>query len=306
MRDVKVGRNTVHLTNLNKVFWPKEGYTKGDVIDYYERMHSVLLPHLKDRPQSLYRTPNGMKGTGFFHKDAGGSAPAWVPSVKVPSDSRGNAIDYILCNSLGTLLYLANLGCIELNPWTSRKQHLQKPDHVVLDLDPSDGNTFDHVVEAALAVKAVLDSIGVQGYCKTSGSSGLHIYIPVGARYTYHQLAPFAKDAMRVVQIMLPKTTTLERSLARRDKRKIYLDHLQNRRGQTLASVYCIRPRAGATVSTPLEWDEVKSGLDPRTFTMRTVPQRVEQLGDVFSPVLGKGKFNLTTALAALRGLLPG
>jgi bifunctional non-homologous end joining protein LigD len=304
-RDVKVGRNTVHLTNLKKVFWPKEGITKGDVLDYYERMHKVLLPHLKDRPQSLYRTPNGMKGSGFFQKDAGGAAPSWVASVKVPSDSRGgDAIDYILCNDLGTLLYLVNLGCIELNPWTSRKGRLLKPDHVVLDLDPSDGNSFDDVVEAALAVQVVLKQIDVVGHCKTSGSSGLHIYIPTGGRYTYDQLAPFAKNMMRVVNQLLPKTTTLERSIAKRGKRQIYLDHLQNRKGQTLASVYSVRPREGATVSTPLLWKEVDTGLDRRAFTMESVPIRVEKMGDLFKDVLtGKG-FPLTKAMRSLDALL--
>jgi bifunctional non-homologous end joining protein LigD len=304
-RDVKVGRNTVHLTNLNKVFWPKEGITKGDVLRYYEGMHEVLLPHLKDRPQSLFRTPNGIKGPGFFQKDAGGSAPPWVPSVKVPSDSRGGSmIDYILCNDPGTLLYMVNLGCIEINPWSSRKQHLLKPDHVVMDLDPSDKNTFEHVVEAALAVKVVLDRIGVKGYCKTSGSSGLHIYIPVGARYTYEQLAPFARNIMLVVQSMLPKTTTLERSLAKRDKRKIYLDHLQNRKGQTVASVYSIRPKPGATVSTPLRWSEVVPGLDPGKFNLATVPKRVEEEGDLFGPVLKPQPFDLAKIMKALDKLL--
>lgn len=304
-RDVKVGRNTVHLTNLKKIFWPKEGYTKGEVLDYYERMHAVLLPHLKDRPQSLFRTPNGLKGPGFFHKDAGGAAPSWVPSVKVPSDSRGgDTIDYILCNDLGTLLYMANQGCIEINPWASRKQHLLKPDYLVMDLDPSDKNTFDHVVEAALAVKVVLDRIKVEGFCKTSGSSGLHIYIPTGARYTYTQLAPFAKDIMLVVQSMLPKTTTLERSLAKRDKKKIYLDHLQNRKGQTIASVYSVRPKPGATVSTPLRWSEVKLGLDPKVFTIDTIPARVKKVGDLFADVLKPGKFDLPKAKAAIQQLL--
>jgi bifunctional non-homologous end joining protein LigD len=302
---VKVGRNTVHLTNLNKVFWPTEGITKGDVLAYYERMNAVLLPHLKDRPQSLFRTPNGIKGFGFFQKDAGGTAPPWVPSVHVPSDSRGGAtIDYILCNDLGTLLYMVNLGCIEINPWTSRKQHLLKPDHLVMDLDPSDKNGFDDVVEAALAVKVVLDRIKVKAFCKTSGSSGLHIYIPTGARYTYTQLAPFAKNIMLVVQGMLPKTTTLERSLAKRDKRKIYLDHLQNRKGQTIASVYSVRPKPGASVSTPLLWKEVRSGLDPKAFTMDTVPKRVEKQGDLFKEVLAKGAFDLRVASAALDLLL--
>ncbi|HMC97083.1 MAG TPA: DNA ligase D, partial [Flavobacteriales bacterium] len=304
-RDVKVGRNTVHLTNLNKVFWPKEGITKGDVIGYYERIHHVLLPHLKDRPESLYRTPNGIKGIGFFQKDAGGSAPSWVPSVKVPSDSRGGkAIDYILCNDLGTLLYLANLGCIELNPWSSRKQHLLKPDHLVMDLDPGDKNSFDDVVEAALAVKVVLDRIHVKGYYKTSGASGSHIYIPTGGRYTYEQLAPFAKDIMRVVHGMLPKTTTLERSLAKRDKRHIYLDHLQNRKGQTVASVYSVRPKPGATVSTPLHWKEVRPGLDPKAFTMEAVLARVENMGDLFAGVLKSTDFDLKAASAGLEPLL--
>ena len=304
-RDVHVGPNTVHLTNLNKPYWPKEGITKGDVLCYYERMHAVLLPHLKDRPQSLFRTPNGTAVPGFFQKDAGGTAPNWVPSVKIPSDSRsGEEIDYLLCNDLGTLLYMANLGCIEINPWASRKKHLLKPDYIVMDLDPSDKNTFDHVVEAALAVKVVLDRTKVKGYCKTSGSSGLHIYIPTGGRYTYEQLAPFAKNIMLVVQGLLPKTTTLERSLAKRDKRKIYLDHLQNRKGQTIASVYSVRPKPGATVSTPLKWSEVKPGLDLKAFTMDTVPKRVEKLGDLFAPVLAKTTFDLKKAEVLIEQLL--
>jgi bifunctional non-homologous end joining protein LigD len=304
-REVKAGRNTVHLTNLNKVFWPEEGHTKGDLLAYYEHMAPLLLPHLKDRPESLFRTPNGIKGHGFFQKDAGGLAPSWVPSVKVPSDSRGGEdIDYILCNDLGTLLYLVNLGCIELNPWTSRKQHLLQPDHIVMDLDPSKGNSFDDVVEAALAVKVVLDHIGAKGFCKTSGSTGIHVYIPTGGRYTYEQLAPLAKNIMRVVQGMLPKTTTLERSLAKRSAKKIYLDHLQNRKGQTLASVYSVRPKPGATVSTPLEWNEVRPGLDLREFNIRSVPQRVKKLGDLFHGVLEKTSFPLSRTAATLEDLL--
>ena len=224
--------------------------------------------------------------------------------MKIPSDSRGGGtIDYLLCNDLGTLLYMANLGCIEINPWSSRKQHLLKPDHLVLDLDPSAKNTFDQVVEAALAVKVVLDRIGAKGYCKTSGSSGLHIYIPTGGAYTYTQLAPIAKSIMVVVQNLLPGSTTLERSLAKRDPKKIYLDHLQNRKGQTIASVYSIRPKPGATVSTPLKWSEVRIGLDPKAFTIYTVPERTKKLGDLFKPMLGKSGFDLRKVTAALSGL---
>jgi bifunctional non-homologous end joining protein LigD len=303
-RDVTIGGNTVHLTNVNKLYWPKEGITKGDVLRYYEQLHKVLLPHLKDRPQSLFRTPNGIAGPGFFQKDAGGSAPVWVPSIKIPSESRGGPIDYLLCNDTATLLYMVNLGCIELNPWSSRRQHLLKPDHIVLDLDPSGKNTFEQVVVAALAVKDVLDSIKVKGYCKTSGASGLHIYVPTGARYTYEQLAPFAKHIMLVVQSMLPRTTTLVRSLAKRDERKIYLDHLQNRKGQTIASVYSVRPKPGATVSTPLKWSEVSPGLDPRDFTIVTVPARVKKLRDLFKGMLEATSFNLQKAQTSINALL--
>jgi bifunctional non-homologous end joining protein LigD len=173
-----------------------------------------------------------------------------------------------------------------------------------MDLDPSKGNSFDDVVEAALAVKVVLDRIGIEGFCKTSGSTGMHIYIPTGGRHTYEQLAPVAKNIMRVVQGMLPRTTTMERSLAKRDTRKIYLDHLQNRKGQTLASVYSIRPKPGATVSTPLDWDEVQPGLDLRQFNILTMEERIAAKGDIFQGVLASKGFALKKVVAALDGLL--
>lgn len=304
-RTVKVGQHTVHLTNQQKVYWPGEGITKGDVVAYYDRIAPLILPYLKDRPQSLFRTPNGIKGSGFFQKDAGGDAPDWVATKRIASGSRdGEPINYILCNNKATLLYLANLGCIELNPWTSRRQHLLKPDHLVMDLDPSKGNTFDDVVEAALAVKAVLDQLGVQGSCKTSGATGMHVYIPVGARYTYAELAPAAKDIMRAVHALLPGSTTLVRSLAKRAKHKIYLDHLQNRKGQTLASVYALRPKPGAPVSTPLAWEEVKSGLDPRNFNLHSIHDRIAERGDLFAGVRKRPRFPLATIKRKLAALL--
>lgn len=306
-REENVGGHNVELTNLKKVFWPNEGYTKGDVIEYYDRIADLLLPYLKDRPQSLYRTPNGIQGKGFFQKDAGGQAPSWVSTVKVPSDSRGGEdIDYILCNNKATLLYLANLGSIEINPWTSRKRSLLKPDHLVMDLDPSKGNTFDDVVEAALGVKVVLDKLGIKGYCKTSGATGMHIYIPMGARYTYDELAPLGLKIMQVVRILLPDTTTLERSLAKRDPKKIYLDHLQNRKGQTLACAYSLRPKPGATVSTPLAWEEVVPGLDPKQFNIRTIHGRIAEKGDLFHGVLEAPKINLKKLIGELDALLKG
>lgn len=303
-RDVRVGRNVVHLTNLQKVFWPKEGITKGDLLAYYERMAPVLLPHLKDRPESLLRMPNGVQGPAFFHKDAGGSAPEWVPSVRIASESHGGPVDYLLCNDLGTLLYMVNLGCIEIDPWTSRKSSLLRPDHLVMDLDPSDGNSFDDVVKVARYLRKVLDRIGLEGYCKTSGASGLHVFIPTGARYTYTQLAPLAKAIMVAVNRELPEITTLERSLKKRGRGRIYLDHLQNRKGQTIASVYSVRPQPGATVSTPLRWAEVKPGLDRTRFHMGTVPTRVKRLGDLFAPLLHHDGFSLALVSKALKDLL--
>jgi len=304
-RMVKVRGGTLKLTNLNKLFWPKEKITKGAVIAYYERMGPVILPYLKDRPQSLYRTPDGITKPGFFHKDAGGAAPDWVKSVRLASDARDDGkIDYILCNNTPTLLYLANLGCIELNAWSSRVPNVDIPDHLVMDLDPGDKNTFDDVVEAALAVKVVLDRLGLKSWCKTSGASGLHIHVPTARRHMYEDLAPFTKDIMLLVNSMLPKTTTLERSLAKRGKRQIYLDHLQNRQGQTVACVYSIRPRAGATVSTPITWDEVEFGLDPKAFTIHTVPDRAASIGDLFEGSRSAQPFALDRLHKVLKGLL--
>lgn len=300
-RVLRIGGHEVKLTNQRKVYWPDTGLTKGDLLAYYDRMHRWILPYLKDRPQSLKRNPGGITDPGFYQKDAGDDTPAWVHTEPVPSKSRGTTIDYIVCNDRATLLYLANLGCIELNPWTSRIGRLDKPDHLVIDLDPGERTRFDQVVEAALATKVVLDEIGATGWCKTSGATGLHVYIPTHARYTYTQLAPFAEQLARRVAALLPRTTTVERPIDRRQGR-LYVDHLQNRQGQTLACAYSVRPVAGATVSTPLAWKEVVLGLDRTRFTLRTVPARVEKMGDLFKGVSGKG-IDLKKCLRALEAL---
>lgn len=281
--------NELKLTNQNKIYWPDEGYTKGDMIDYYNAMYKYILPYLKDRPESLNRTPNGITNKGFYQKDAGGQAPEWVHSVKLYSESTDKDIDYIICNDKETLLYLNNLGCIELNPWNSRLGSLEYPDYMVIDLDPSDKNTFEEVIDAALATKEVLDKAGAKAYCKTSGSTGLHIYVPMGAQYTYEQVRDFCKIIVMQVQDMMPDNTTLERSLKKRADNKMYLDFLQNRQGQTLACAYSLRPKPGATASAPLDWKEVKTGLHPSQFDIKTLPKRVEKIGDIFKGVLGKG-----------------
>jgi bifunctional non-homologous end joining protein LigD len=287
--ELTFGNIHVPITNLSKVFWPKEGITKGDVINYYQSVADFILPYLKDRPQSLFRTPNGIDKPGFFHKDAGGEAPEWVESVKVFSESNNKDIDYILCNNKATLAYLNNLGCIEVNPWHSTVKALDKPDYVIIDLDPAQKNTFDQVVETAQAVKQVLDKAGADGYCKTSGATGLHIYIPMKKKYTYDQVKDFAHIICMMTNELLPEFTSLERNLKKRGNKMIYLDHLQNRRGQTIASVYSLRPKEGVTVAMPLHWKEVKKGLDPREFSIHTALKRIKKTGDIFKGVLGPG-----------------
>ena len=283
------GSKKVEFTNLDKVFWPEEGYTKGDVIDYYNTVYPHIIKYMKDRPESLFRMPNGINEKGFFHKDAGLNAPKWVKHIPLFSESAAKDINYIICNDRPTLLYLANLGCIEMNPWNSRLKNLDKPDYLVMDLDPSEKNTFDQVIETANVIKQILDKAGAVSFPKTSGATGIHVYVPLGAKYTYEQAKDFAHMIATMAQEQLPGFTTLERSLSKRGKGNLYIDYLQNRKGQTLACAYSLRPKPGATISTPLEWKEVKSGLHPSNFTFKNIMSRIEKKGDLFSGVLLKG-----------------
>ena len=288
-KTVTVSRRKLTLTNVNKIFWPDEKITKGDVIDYYDTMSKYILPYLKGRSESLKRNPNGIKDTGFFQKDAGQDAPSWVDTKKILSESTKKEVDYILCNNKPTLLYLANLGCIEFNPWNSTIKKPDNPDYCIIDIDPSEKNDYDDVIDVALAVKAVLDKAGIPGSCKTSGATGMHVYIPLGAKYTYDEVRVFAEIIAHLTMEQVPEISTMERSLKKRAKNKIYIDYLQNSRGQTLACAYSLRPRPGATVSTPLSWKEVKPGLRPDSFNIHNVAQRADKNGDLFSDVLKKG-----------------
>jgi DNA ligase D-like protein (predicted polymerase)/DNA ligase D-like protein (predicted 3'-phosphoesterase) len=274
------------FTNLQKIYWPDEGYTKGDLIDYYRAVAPVILPYLSDRPESLHRHPNGIAGASFFQKDVGKQPPPpWVRTVPLYSDSNDADITYLLCQNAKTLLYLANLGCIELNPWNSRVGALDRPDYLVIDLDPEDV-PFARVVEAALAVRKTLDRAGGTSICKTSGKRGMHVYVPLGARYDYDHAKQFAEIIATLVHHQLPATTSVLRSPAKRQGR-VYLDFLQNRRGQTLAAPYSVRPWPGATVSTPLAWKEVTKRLDPTKFTMFTMPKRIDKVGDLWESISG-------------------
>jgi len=277
------------FTHLDKIFWPDEGYTKGDVVDYYNKVYTHIIKYMKDRPESLLRMPNGLADKGFFHKDAGLNAPEWVKHVPLYSESAEKEINYIICNDKPTLLYLANLGCIEMNPWNSRLDTLDKPDYFVMDIDPSEQNTFEQVIDTANVIKELLDKAGAVSFPKTSGATGIHIYVPLGGKYSYEQAKNFAHTIAIMTQEQLPDFTSLERTLSKRGKKYIYIDYLQNRKGQTLACAYSLRPKPGATVSTPLDWKEVKKGLHPSDFTMNNIMKRVEKKGDLFSGVLLKG-----------------
>jgi bifunctional non-homologous end joining protein LigD len=295
----------LEVTNLSKVYWPEEALTKGDLIDYYRRISPYILPYLKDRPMSLHRFPNGIEGKHFFQKDlieAGGRGglPAWVQTLRVEDDD-ADPVDYLLVNDQAALVFAANLGSIELHPWNSRLGSLEQPDYMVMDLDPDD-NTFNDVIRTAHVVKEYLDLAGVPSYPKTSGQTGLHIYVPLGAKYTYEQARQFVQLIGQLVNRRLPELTSLERSPSKR-KGQIYLDYLQNRQGATLAAPYSLRPKPGAPVSTPLQWDEVVPGLSPAQFTIKTIFPRLEKLGDIFQPILDKG-IDMPGALRRLQAKL--
>ena len=295
------GKIKVKATNINKIYFPDEGITKGDVINYYLEMADYILPYLKGRPQSLLRTPNGINAKEFFHKDAGEEAPSFVKTKKLFSESTNKDIDYIVCDNKPTLTYLNNLGCIEINPWHSTVDALDNPDYLIIDIDPSKENTFEQVIEAANVVKEVLDKAGAPSYCKTSGSSGLHVYVATAKKYTYEQVKDFAYLICMLANEQIPEFTTLERNLQKRGHKHIYMDYLQNRRGQTIACVYSLRPKPGATVSAPLLWKEVKSGLTPQDFTINNIMKRVKKMGDIFTPIVGKG-IDLNKCLKKLGG----
>jgi bifunctional non-homologous end joining protein LigD len=281
------GDDSPVLTHPDKLLWPADGYTKRDLADYYREVAPVLLPYLRDRPQSLHRHPNGIDGPDFFQKDVSGQPPPpWVKTALVPHES-GRSRRYVLCQDEPSLLYLANLGCIELNPWLSRVGSLDRPDLLLIHLDP-ETIPFARVVEVALAVRRLLDRAGASCLCKTSGKSGLHVCVPLAARYVYDVARQFAQLVATHVNRLMPDSTSVIRSPALR-QRRVYLDYLQNRYGQTIAGPYSVRPVAGACVSTPLKWSEVRRNLDPSRFTIRTMARRLERVGDLWRPMMGPG-----------------
>jgi bifunctional non-homologous end joining protein LigD len=282
---LKLNGHNIKFSHRSKVFWPDEGITKGDLLDYYLQVADTLLPYLKDRPESLNRFPGGITGESFYQKNMDGKAPSWAKTHTIHSLHAADDVEYLLAQNEATLAYMLNLGCIEFNPWSSRLGHLEKPDWAVIDLDP-EAVEFEAVIKTAQAVHTVLGEFGIAGYPKTSGATGIHIYIPLRAQYTYDQAKLFAELIANLTHQRLPDITSVER-LPKKRQGKVYLDFLQNRHGQTLAQAYSVRPRPGATVSTPLNWDEVKPGLLPSQFTLRNTPARLARVGDLWNPVLG-------------------
>jgi len=286
------------LSNLDKVFWPEEGYTKGDLIEYYRSVSAWLLPYLEGRPLVLTRYPDGIDGKNFYQKDAPDFAPDWIRTVAIWSDSSSRELEYFVCEDEASLLYLANLGTIPLHIWMSRVTELERPDFCVLDLDPKEA-PFEHVIEIALAIRSLCQEIELETFVKTSGSTGLHVLIPLGARYTYEQSRTLGQLLAQIIVRRRPAIATVQRNLAARQG-KVYIDYLQNRRGQLIVAPYSVRPLPGAPISAPLRWREVKPGLEIGVHTMRTLPRRVRRMkDDPILPVL-----ELRTDLAAVLGRL--
>jgi bifunctional non-homologous end joining protein LigD len=300
--EIRRGKRVLRLSNLDKVFFPDDGITKGDLLVYYREVAPVLVPHLKDRPFTMKRYPDGIEGGHFFQKDAPKHMPAWIRTERYRSTSRETrekrTIAYPLVNDELALLWMVNMGCIDMNTWYSRVDKPDRPDFVLFDLDPSADVGFKECVRVALLVKEILDGLGLEGCPKTSGSDGIHVLVPVERRYTYGDTRRFAEIVAAALARAHPKLVTTEWSKAKR--RGVLIDANQNGEGKTIASVYSVRPHPGAPVSTPLRWDEVDEDLDPKDFTMEVVRQRIERHGDLFEPVLRTHQ-RIGRALDALR-----
>jgi bifunctional non-homologous end joining protein LigD len=280
---VRVDDAVVLLTHMDKLYWPKEGITKGDLLRYYARVAPTIVPYLRDRPLILKRYPNGIEGPFFFQHDLE-DAPDFVRTQSLKS-AEGRPIDYAIIDNPAALLYLTNLGTIEEHPWHSRVQEIEYPDWVVFDLDPQEA-PFEVVCEVAQALRETLEPLGLQAYAKTSGSRGIHVLVPIEPRYGYDQVADFAEQVANQVAREHPKSATVVRSLSRRQPGLVYVDYLQNAKGKSIAAPYSVRARPGATVSAPLEWKEVRKGLAPQEFTLKDMPARLRDKGDLFSGVL--------------------
>ncbi len=295
--DVRAGRRTVHLTNLDKVFFPERGYTKGDLLRYYAAVADYLLPHLRNRGITMKRYPNGIHGKFFFMKRTPSSAPEWIETCEVLHKS-ASLIAFPLAQDLASLLWLINLGCIDLNQWYAPCDDVNRPDCLNFDLDPGDEAPFESVRETAALVRAELERLGMKPIAKTSGASGIHVYVPIVRGPLQKQVWTFAKAFARRMEQAWPDLVTAEYRIADRPKGRVLVDYNQNAWGRTLASVYSVRPVPDATVSTPVTWEEIEQDVEIGDFTIRTVPARLRKRGDLWKPVLApRGRFPLAEVL---------
>ncbi len=299
-----VNGHNITFNNLDKIYYPaikgQRAVSKRDIINYYYQVAPYMIPYLKDRPETMIRYPNGINGESFYQKDVTGKVPDWVQLFPYYTEEGGNR-NFMVCTNEAGLLLMASLGSLEIHPWSSRVQKPNNPDWCILDLDPGDKTTFEQVITAAQTIKQVLDEIGADAYCKTSGATGIHIYMPLGAKYTYEQSKEFARVLVTIVQSRLSKFTSIER-IVRNRQGKMYLDFLQNRPQATLAAPYSLRPKPGATVSMPLHWDEVKKGLKVKDFTIFNSVERIQKQDDIFKGVIGKG-INLKQVLKKIESV---
>jgi bifunctional non-homologous end joining protein LigD len=285
------------LTNLDKIFWRTERITKRDLLQYYADVAPALLPHLRDRAMVMKRYPNGAEGKCFFMKRVPTPHPAWIETCSI-SHKSGNVIDFPMVQDLASLLWVVNLGCIDLNQWYARCDDVDRPDHLHFDLDPGPGVKFPRVLEAALVVRDALVALGMTPLVKTTGSSGVHLYVPIKRGPLQKRVWTFAKALAQTLAAQHPKLLTSEYRIADRPKGRVLVDYNQNAWGRTLASIYSARPKKGATVSTPITWKEVERGVAMEDFTIRNVPARVKKLGDLWKPLLAaRGRFDLERVL---------
>jgi bifunctional non-homologous end joining protein LigD len=300
----RITTRDLQFSNLTKIFWKDEKYTKGDLIEYYRAIAPWLLPYLRNRPVVMTRFPDGIDGKSFYQKDAPEFAPSWIRTVPIWSNDTERHINYFVCDDIESLLYIANLGTIPLHIWASRVGSLEQPDWCVIDLDPKDA-TFADVIRCAHVLHRICDEVGLPNYVKTTGKTGLHILIPLGRLCTYEQSRQLGELLARLVIRELGSIATIMRTINKRGE-KVYLDFLQNRHGQLIVAPFSVRPLPGATVSMPLTWDEVNDELDPRNYTIMNAPARMEALGtDPCIPVL-EVKPDLASALGRLSTLMAG
>jgi len=282
---VEFGGHELRLTNLDKPFWPELGITKRDLLNYYASVANVLLPHLANRAMVMKRYPNGAHGEFFFMKRAPSPRPEWIETCRIPHGS-GNVIDFPIVQDLASLLWVVNLGCIDLNPWYARCDDTNRPDYLHFDLDPVPGATFEQVIETALLVRRGLEGLGMTCYAKTTGSKGIHVYVPIRRGPLQKEVWGFAKGFALALASQAPRLVTAEYRVAKRPRNHVLVDYNQNAWGRTLASIYSVRPQPRATVSTPVTWEELTRGVAIEDFRMDTVPARVRKRGDLWKPLL--------------------